>query len=124
YKSLYSCLFINREWCQTAVPFLWKNPWKKIDSQCEDRYKSLFKCFLMMMSKGSKDFLKMKSINFLIEDIFSLQKPLFNYARFCKVIDSLTIYDMICYNIKDENCYHQYLVEQEILKLLINNTSK
>src|SRR5438046_2368272 len=25
-KSLYSCLLVNRTWCTTAVPILWKNP--------------------------------------------------------------------------------------------------
>src|SRR5438046_1892845 len=27
-KSLYSCLMVNRTWCVTALPFLWKNPLK------------------------------------------------------------------------------------------------
>src|SRR4051794_11478893 len=82
-KELYSCIFVNREWCQTAIPFLWKNPWKKFtfySPTTKNRYKILFKCFLMMMPKESKEFL-----NFLIEDSFSqskdsLRPPLFNYA--------------------------------------------
>ena len=98
-KALYSCIFVNREWCQVAIPFLWKNPWKKFDStyrtnQLANRHKILFKCFLMMISKESKEFLKINGINLLIEDTSSqnnspsLQTPLFNYASFFKVIDS------------------------------------
>uniref|UniRef100_U9SLE1 Uncharacterized protein n=1 Tax=Rhizophagus irregularis (strain DAOM 181602 / DAOM 197198 / MUCL 43194) TaxID=747089 RepID=U9SLE1_RHIID len=26
-KSLFSCLMINRLWCETAIPILWRNPW-------------------------------------------------------------------------------------------------
>ena len=26
-KSLFSCLMVNRLWCETVVPILWRNPW-------------------------------------------------------------------------------------------------
>ena len=38
-KHLYSCLLVNRTWCEITVPILWKNPWvnkkelKKMKSQ-------------------------------------------------------------------------------------------
>src|SRR3954470_8284947 len=60
-STLYSCIFVNREWCQITIPFLWKNPWKRIDdyqNNGANKYKILFKCFLMMMPKESKEFLK------------------------------------------------------------------
>src|ERR1051325_3589579 len=70
-NTLYSCIFVSREWCQMAVPFLWKNPWKKIDYNKRDytvnQFKVLFNCFLMMLSKESKEFLKLNGINFLVE---------------------------------------------------------
>src|SRR2546429_1281916 len=134
YKALYSCIFVNREWCQVAIPFLWKNPWKKwkfYNYAQINQYKILFKCFLMMISKESKEFLKMNGINLLIEDTFpqsnssSLQTPLFNYASFFKVIDTSKIVDMIIHNLVSSIPEgHLYLVQQEILKLLIGNTSK
>ena len=82
------------------------------------------------MPKESKEFLKINGINLLIEDTFpqnnssSLQTPLFNYASFFKVIDSYKINDMIIQNFGWILDNHQYLVQQEILKLLIGNTSK
>ncbi|PKC58148.1 hypothetical protein RhiirA1_471414 [Rhizophagus irregularis] len=27
-KTLYSCLLVNKTWCEIIVPILWKNPWK------------------------------------------------------------------------------------------------
>ena len=27
-KSLFSCLLVNRLWCETVVPILWENPWR------------------------------------------------------------------------------------------------
>src|SRR5436190_9575657 len=85
-KTLYSCIFVNREWCQIAIPILWKNPWKKMFTA--NQYEILLKCFLMLMPKESKELLKKGGINFLIEDGFSqssLRSPLFNYASFFKV---------------------------------------
>ncbi|PKY53067.1 hypothetical protein RhiirA4_471082 [Rhizophagus irregularis] len=26
-QSLYSCLFVNRLWCELTIPILWRNPW-------------------------------------------------------------------------------------------------
>jgi hypothetical protein len=27
-KSLFSCLTVNRIWCETVIPVLWRNPWR------------------------------------------------------------------------------------------------
>ncbi|RIA91404.1 hypothetical protein C1645_822105 [Glomus cerebriforme] len=140
-STLYSCILVNRDWCQEAIRFLWKNPWKSfIDKYKDKRYKILFECFLMMMSKESKEFLDSNGIK--IENListkknYSLQTTLFNYTSFCKVINLNIINNMINYNInniKDKNLkfefsikdhYQKYLINQEILKLLISNTSK
>ncbi|GBB93536.1 hypothetical protein RclHR1_02190011 [Rhizophagus clarus] len=29
--ELFSCILVNREWCQIAIPILWSDPWKNID---------------------------------------------------------------------------------------------
>jgi hypothetical protein len=73
----------------------------------------------MTISIESKEFLKMNGMNFLVD---SLQTTLFNYASVCKVIDSIKINIMINHNFKYD--HRKYLIEQEILKLLISNTSK
>jgi len=26
-KSLFSCLMVNRLWCEAVIPVLWRNPW-------------------------------------------------------------------------------------------------
>jgi len=26
-KSLFSCLLVNRLWCETVIPILWRDPW-------------------------------------------------------------------------------------------------
>ena len=57
-STLYSCIFVNREWCQIVIPFLWKNPWKRIDdyqNNGANKYKILFRCFLMMMPKNEQN---------------------------------------------------------------------
>ncbi|PKK60170.1 hypothetical protein RhiirC2_793724 [Rhizophagus irregularis] len=29
-NTLYSCLLVNKTWCETTVPILWKDPWKRL----------------------------------------------------------------------------------------------
>src|SRR3954449_7774258 len=77
-STLYSCIFVNREWCQVGIPFLWKNPWKIFnetdwmnDNKYQDieiRYKTLFRSFLTLMTKEQKGFLKSNGIEFSLEN--------------------------------------------------------
>src|SRR2546429_548694 len=32
-KSLYSCTFINKQWCMSALPELWRNPFENQESK-------------------------------------------------------------------------------------------
>jgi hypothetical protein len=43
-KSLYSCLLINRTWCEIAVLILWNNPYCRTD----DAMKILFNVILLL----------------------------------------------------------------------------
>ncbi|CAG8437866.1 11550_t:CDS:2 [Rhizophagus irregularis] len=150
-STLYSCVFVNREWCQLGIPVLWKNPWKIFNEinwmncdkyeDAEIRYKILFRNFLMLMTKEQKDFLKLNGIEFLLENSTTSLKKInkksvnivnsnvlsnenYKIGRYYKTTNSGKINFMVYHNIKDKVDYHEYLVEQEILKLLINNTSK
>ncbi len=77
-KSLYSCLLVNRTWCVTAVPILWKNPEQYImpdNAKC-----MLFDVILLHLSEESRDNLKNRGFNNLIAETY--QSPLFNYINF------------------------------------------
>src|SRR3954470_22372049 len=54
-KTLYSCLFVNRTWCQTTVPILWKTPGQHYPTD-NVKYK-LFNAIISHLSKESREIL-------------------------------------------------------------------
>ncbi|CAB5303670.1 hypothetical protein RhiirA1_540293 [Rhizophagus irregularis] len=121
-KSLYSCLLVNKEWCNLVVPILWKKySWYCNHKESENK---IFNIILSCLSTSSKQFLFDNNIK-LPSTIFL--KPLsFNYISFCEfpragIIDNIK--DMI---FKDEilNNFDYStkinLLEQEIYKLFVS----
>src|SRR6266498_3422913 len=76
-KSLHSCILVNRDWCQVAVPILWKYSWC---SEGESERK-LFNTILSLFPLSSK-LLIAYGIKFPIP-IF-IHRPLFNYISLCQ----------------------------------------
>ncbi|GBC11706.2 hypothetical protein GLOIN_2v1800990 [Rhizophagus irregularis DAOM 181602=DAOM 197198] len=62
-KSLYSCLLINKLWCETVVPVLWKNPWNYL--------KTLKNTSIVAIAQNTHD------KNKFIRELF---KMIFNYS--------------------------------------------
>ncbi|PKK64177.1 hypothetical protein RhiirC2_757131, partial [Rhizophagus irregularis] len=74
-KSLYSCLLVNRTWCETTVPILWKNPARQYYST-NNAYNILLNVILLHLSEESRNNLKYQGINLFMKPY---QRPLFNY---------------------------------------------
>src|SRR6266542_5809674 len=142
-KSLHSCLLVNRLWCETVVPILWRNPWKvyelvEFTKKDQNFIRALYKVLILLLPPESKEILIDSGI-----DLFhtSFKKPLFNYVCFTK---SLSIYAInhttqklmeSKYNCTNEGFtiikrsndnsqlnYHKFLLEQEILKMIISQS--
>src|SRR6266536_4556983 len=118
-KSLYSCLLVNRTWCEVTVPILWKNPGR---TYCETIWKNsltdkaesiLFNVILLHLSRESRDILKNQGISNLITETY--QRPLFNYINFWKYLNLSLIESMISSRIISAS-----IIRNEILKLFIN----
>ncbi|PKC00341.1 hypothetical protein RhiirA5_428335 [Rhizophagus irregularis] len=110
-KSLYLCLFVNRIWCNTAVPILWRkpNPFNKsIDI--------LFNILLLSLSEESRNTLKNHGINLIKE---TYKRPLFNYINFWKCLD-LSFIERMIFQIEKSK---RSIVRNEILKLFINDNT-
>ncbi|GES74654.1 hypothetical protein GLOIN_2v1777651 [Rhizophagus clarus] len=54
-KTLHSCLLVNKTWCETIIPILWKDPWKYLKREKE---KSLLNVIISHLSDESKNNLK------------------------------------------------------------------
>ena len=117
-KSLYSCLLVDRTWCKSAVPILWKNPRQYCITN--DSRDILFKVILSHLSKESRDILKNQEIN-LFTKTYSYQQPSFNYISFWKYL-SLWLLESMVVSIKNIEKTKMAIVTNEILKLFIRNT--
>ncbi|PKK74024.1 hypothetical protein RhiirC2_847166 [Rhizophagus irregularis] len=73
--SLYSCLLVNRLWCEISVRILWKSIWNYNNKT----YYTIISC----LPNESKEILYNNEI--IISNSI-LKSPMFNYAAFCKVL--------------------------------------
>src|ERR1041384_8333353 len=98
-NSLFSCLLVNKEWCNVAVPILWrKHSWNG-DSWHDSRYdcgngpeRKLFDTILSCLPSSSQKLLSDNDIK-LFSTILSKPASL-NYISFCmfpdaKVVDKI-----------------------------------
>ncbi|RIA82753.1 hypothetical protein C1645_834883 [Glomus cerebriforme] len=111
-KSLFSCLLVNRLWCETAIPILWKNPWNYDINYKNKSY--LFAIIAFYLPISIKEFLMRQGINF---PPILYQSLLFNYLSFCRGINVTIINSII--PIGSSLKYNQFLLQQEFYNLLI-----
>src|SRR6266542_6085236 len=102
-KPLFSCLMVNRLWCETAIPILWKNPWHYNINYKNKTY--LFIIISFYLSDDIKEYLKRQGIQL---PSISHKSLLFDYLSFCKSININTINSII--SIESSLDYNQFLL--------------
>src|SRR5581483_8846899 len=78
--SLFSCLMVNRLWCETAIPILWRNPWRYTIN-----YNEIFLYYIVTSYLPDN-----------IKKFLTKQPPksiLFDYLSFCRSINVNILYD-------------------------------
>ncbi|GBC04390.1 hypothetical protein RclHR1_05660005 [Rhizophagus clarus] len=111
-KSLLSCLMVNRLWCETTIPTLWKNPWCYNINYSNKN--SLYSIITFYLSDDIKKFLIKQKI--LLPQI-PYQTLLFDYLSFCRSIDVEVLNSII--SIGTSDLYNKFLLQQEIYSLLM-----
>src|ERR1700753_3807320 len=82
-KSLYSCLLVNKEWCNIVVPILWKKfSWDLKFPYVEVNSKKLFNTIFSCLPPSSKQLLSDNGVK-LPSAVLS-GAPLFDYIGFCE----------------------------------------
>ncbi|PKK68111.1 hypothetical protein RhiirC2_782688 [Rhizophagus irregularis] len=117
-ESLYSCLLVNKKWCNIVVPILWKK-----HTWCSDMNfrseKKLFNVLLSFLPISSKKLLSDNKIELLPSTI--LKSPCFNYINFCEFPASHNVSQMANTVLRGLYNYHKRsLLEQEIYKLFVH----
>ncbi|EXX56708.1 uncharacterized protein OCT59_029099 [Rhizophagus irregularis] len=109
-KYLFSCLMVNRIWCETVIPILWRNPWRYYAiNYCKKN--SLYSIITSYLSNDIKEFLSKKGIK------ISGQSLAFDYLSFCRSINIKIIDDIISIGSSSE--YNRFLLQEEIYSFLI-----
>ncbi|GBC10273.1 hypothetical protein RclHR1_00950010 [Rhizophagus clarus] len=117
-STLYSCLLVNRLWCEISVRILWRN----INNYNNRAYSTLISC----LSNESKEILSMNNIIILIP---TTKFPTFNYPSFCKVLSIRHVQCEIKNLLKNQQPISPQIfnniniVVQEICKMFINQIS-
>ena len=116
-QSLFSFSMVDRLWCETVIPVLWRNPWEyNIDYHHKS---SLYYIITSYLSDSVKEFLTALGIQL---PSISHQSLLFDYLSFCRSINMNVINDIIA--IGSPSAYNQFLFQQEIYSLFIKKCSE
>src|SRR5207248_1568923 len=118
--DLYSCLFINKLWCENVIPIIWADPFKF------NKRLSFYNLIISFFSPETENLLISKGID-VFQNPFTTTsyKPIFNYIRFLKTLDTFHISNMVQtlleanshIVVNDEN---RYLLGEEIYKLILD----
>ena len=111
--TLRSCLLVSRLWCEVSVGILWRSI---------RNYNTLIAC----LPKEILD--ENEMINNLI---LTSKPPMFNYAKFCKVLSIKKVNDGIMEILKNQKSTsppqnlndNSHIITEEILKWLMNQVS-
>jgi hypothetical protein len=114
-NALYSCLSVNRTWCESIVPILWKDPWKRLK---EGKERSLLNVIISCLSKESGNNL---SQHFNL--INSYQYSLFDYISYCKHLNLSEIQRIIDVELTQEKRIIS-IIKGEIIELFVNGNAK
>jgi hypothetical protein len=112
-KSLFSCLMVNRYWCDTVIPILWRNPWCYSGINYSNK-RSLFIIIACYLSDDIKEFITEQGIQFALG---SNQPLLFDYLSFCRSINVNIINSII--SVGSSLGYNQFCMQQEFYYLFM-----
>ncbi|EXX50558.1 uncharacterized protein OCT59_010109 [Rhizophagus irregularis] len=115
-KSLFSCLMVNRLWCETAIPILWRNPWSYGINYGNKNY--LFIIIAYSLSDNDKNILTRRGIQL---PPISHQSLLFDYLSFCRSFNVNIINNII--STRTTSTFNQVLLRQAFYNLLMIKSS-
>ncbi|CAG8580528.1 13696_t:CDS:2, partial [Ambispora leptoticha] len=80
YDNLYSCILVNKQWCDIAIPHLWRRPFSSVHSYAQ--YKILM-IYLSLLDKSKQEKIKIE----LGHKFSYICTPTYNYASFIRHLD-------------------------------------
>jgi len=93
-KIIFKCALVSKSWCDTAIPFLWKKPFRF--------------CYSTFQYKIVKVYIQFLSEEFLNEYDLNLENsrpPSYNYLSFLQELVYLTLYESLINLLKKQRSY-------------------
>src|SRR6266498_1826107 len=118
YKTLYSCLLVNRLFCKIIVPILWRNTW--YFGYNDHIINSLSRTYFSCLADESKELIKNNNIDISPPTQHS---PLFNYTEYCQYIFFQQIRCM-SRNFNNRSHTNSELLQEEFIKLFLTRCTK
>src|SRR6266496_5957972 len=124
-STLYSCLLVNRLWCEISIRILWRDVLsvKYTAYHQSDVSSQILNTLISCLPNESKELLQKHEIFISIP---ISKSPLFNYVLFCKFLSIHEIDLMIQHALESQETiisrnlnYGKYLILQEILKMFM-----
>jgi hypothetical protein len=112
-KSLFSCLMVNRLWCENAIPILWRNPWCYNGINYSNK-SSLFIIIAHYLFDNIKEYITNQKIQL---PLAIQQSLLFDYLSYCRSINVNTIDSVI--SIGSSLGHNQFFIQQEFYYLFM-----
>src|ERR1043166_937775 len=116
-NALYLCLSVNKIWCETIIPILWKNPWK----YSRKGKRELLNVIMSHLSDESRRNLRSQGIQ-LLANLY--QRPLFDYISFCRYLNTNEINMIIETKYSTHEMSKISIVKHEIFNLFISGNAK
>ncbi|CAG8484649.1 hypothetical protein GLOIN_2v1764020 [Rhizophagus irregularis DAOM 181602=DAOM 197198] len=112
-KSLFSCLMVNRIWCETVVPVLWRNPW----SYNGINYRNKSYLFIILANYLFDDIKKFITEQGIYLNSVVVKSLLFDYLSFCRSINVDNLNSI--FSIGSSLAYNQFFMQQEFYSLFM-----
>ncbi|UZN99971.1 uncharacterized protein OCT59_001228 [Rhizophagus irregularis] len=114
-KFLFSCLMVNKLWCETAIPILWRNPWNY-----DINYHKKSSLYDIIVSYLPDDFTKYLEKSQEIK--ISHQQLSFDYLSYCNSVSSNAIYKIL--SAGTSLGYNKFILQEEFYNILIGKCLK
>lgn len=113
-NTLFSCLLVNKAWCEIAVPVLWKNPWR-YNVNYGNKIHLFYIITLLFINNINK---------YITNQLYQIPTKtfLFNYLSFCRSID-INIISVIS-TIGSHLTYNQFFIQEKIINILLNKCDR
>jgi hypothetical protein len=90
--TLFKCLLVNRSWCESAIPYLWKDPFSIVRKRENSRKLLTTIISMFPFDENMKEKLKLYEYELIH---LNYKKSVYNYLGFCRIFKFTEFYGFV-----------------------------